>query len=163
MMTNAPTGSYGIDFFDQWNAAPSNNREICFNTVFSIGGDGAVVQINGSESAISPNNPFPAGSQIYGLTYSFRNSYVNFPFDVNDPNTPVANGPVISFADAIQYGSATQAIYITHAAGTLPSNVINNGTECQASSGIFNDPGAGDYTFTSAYSQYNGTRGAIIA
>lgn len=163
MMTNAPTGSYGIDFFDQWNAAPSNNREICFNTVFAIGGDAEVVQINGSESAISPNNPFPAGSQIYGLTYSFRNSYVNFPFDVNDPNTPVANGPVISFADAIQYGSATQAIYITRAAGTLPSNVINNGTECQASSGIFNDPGAGDYTFTSAYSQYNGTRGAIIA
>jgi hypothetical protein len=153
--TTGPSGGGQPSMFCQWNGMTSGNMEVCYNIIDSSASSGAIMlQVNFSFSAA-----VPGAAQAFGVTAFYRNSYVNAFLDVNAPAAPTANGPVSSTNDAIQYGSASQPIYIDRASGTVPSNVTNSGTDCQASSGVFN----ADYTFTSTYAAFAGLRGVYIA
>ena len=158
MIVGGPSGSDLLNLFAQWNSAVTQNIEFCYNIIDQSANAGAgwPLQINGSYSASVPNT-----DQAFGTIVSCRNSIIGGPIDVNDPDTPISNGPFASVNDAIQYGSAAQAVYINRASGPLPSNVTNTGTTSQAASGIFTDPASGNYTLVN--SARIGLDGAQIA
>lgn len=99
-------------------------------------------------------------AQGQGPSQSYRNTYVGYSVGVS---SPTGNGPFSFTDDVIQYGAATQGVYSAGSGGSLPSNITNTGTECQASSGVVN---ATTYLLQSAYSSYQGganARGHCIA
>ncbi len=64
------------------------------------------------------------------------------------------SGPFVSRDNAIEYASGSYPVY----GATLPANVTNTGTECQATSGVFNS----SYQLISPYTAYAGECGATI-
>jgi hypothetical protein len=128
------------------------NREVCYCIL-----DGAGA---GAGTGLLWNQSQEANGASVGLNVSYRNS-INGHINVWDPATN--NGPYESVNDAIQYGSAAQAVMANNTGGTLPSNMTNTGTDCQAGSGVFNNPSGGDYSLTVTYAAFNGLRGAGIS
>ncbi len=143
------TGGYAFATFAQYNDVLTQNIEDCYNIV-----DASAV--SGAQSITQNEDVFTPGQ---GQTWCYRNTLLN-PAVVSVPTT---YGPFNFDKNAIQYYSTPGAVLVTLSGGgwtaTLPSNVTNTGTECQASTGVFNS----DYTFTSAYSSYAGQRGAGIS
>ena len=143
------TGGYAFATFAQYNDVLTQNIEDCYNIV-----DASAV--SRSQSITQNEDVFTPGQ---GQTWCYRNTLLN-PAVVSVPTT---YGPFNFDKNAIQYYSTPGAVLVTLSGGgwtaTLPSNVTNTGTECQASTGVFNS----DYTLTSAYSSYDGQRGAGIS
>lgn len=157
LVTTGTTGALPATFC-QYNDVGTQNNEWCYN-VFDASANTSTSP--GATLNYSYSAGVPAGTQAFGLAAYYRNTLVNAHFNVNDPDVPVTNGPVSYTNDTVQWGLATQAVYINKAAGTLPANVgPPTGTEAQASSGVV--VGGGDYSFQSAYSSWAGLRGAII-
>lgn len=148
-------GESAFALFAQWNGTQSKNGEIdhCILDNSQNGYGGWAPEVNMSYSA-----SVPAAEQTFGPVYATRCSILG----AVDVDTPAGNGPVYLRNCAIELGTRTQPVYINRAAGTVPSNVTNSGTECQAASGVFNSPSAGDYSFATAYAAYQYERGAVI-
>jgi hypothetical protein len=96
-------------------------------------------------------------------TFDYRNSIVGTGVGVAQASTS-GDGPFWVSSDAIQYGSGlSQGVTFstdghTFTGGSLPSNVSNINTACQAPSGIFN----GSYQLTGACASDAGLIGATI-
>lgn len=133
------------------------------------GGEDQYVQVGARINSVVISAPGISGTpptattsaQVFGKVAIYRNSMIGSG-DVNAPTTMAVNGPVTYSNNAIQYGATAPPIYISDKADPLPSNVTNTGTECQASSGVFNDPAAGDYSLAAAYASYTYKIGALI-
>lgn len=145
-MTNS---SSALASGDQINTAgESQDDEVCYNLLVNAWTGTPTLLFNENQQS----NAITTG-------YSYRNTIVG----TGGAGGDITNGPFSFNYDAIQYGSAPQAIlfYTTGwVGGTLPSNMTDSNTQCQASSGVLD----GSYNLTGSYkTSWYGQRGWEIA
>ncbi len=120
----------------------SQNYEYAYNTIVNPLGN----------AALSMN----IQASTCGTHWAYRNTI----YGCINVETPTGNGPFTMENNAQQYASSGQPVQINYANSSLPSNVTNTGTECQATSGVLD----ASYKLTGTYrTNYLGLRGAEIA
>jgi len=132
-----------FNLLNQTDLFPNSYQQLAYNIIDA--------SQSTSTSSLSVNNQ--RGQS--GALFSFRNSYLG-PIAFPDPSAD-EQGPYSFSNDAIEWITGSTPLQPT------PTSATNTGTQCQAASGVFSDPANGDYSFTSTYASYTGTRGAQVA
>lgn len=135
----------------QNNTAASGNIEIAYNTLSNVSPG------NGIALALNFLNQNSGQHWIYRNTLNGAAGVVTFN---NNPSG--AAGPFAFQDNAIQWGSLVQAVMLNsgsgYMGGSLPSNVTDSGTQCEAESSVLDV----NLDLTGSYASYAGTRGAQI-
>lgn len=145
-------GSEAMGTGCQNNRSASGNIEIAFNFLANPNGIALVLNLL---------------NQNAGQHWVYRNSLNGCAGVVTFNNNPTGTAGPFAFQDnAIQWGALSyptpQAIMLNsgsgYAGGSLPSNVTDSGTQCEAESGVLDV----NLDLTGSYANYAGTRGAQI-
>lgn len=151
---SVPSGAVAMAVGDQYDSPGySSDIEIMYNVMDGSGssrGAGALwLNNSGTESGSQAGPEWVERNTIDATAQNVAGEGAIF---VGNPTA--VSGPFVSKDNAIEYASGDYPVY----GATLPSNITDTGTECEATSGVFNS----SYQLISPYTAYAGECGATI-